>query len=116
MDRRRARLGDPEGENLHVEVSVRDRGDGGFAPAVGVTARLAAPDGTELGPLELRLLWHPMIYQYGRNMTLPADGEYTLRVRIEPPAFMRHDELNGRRFLNPVEVAFDRVQVKRGRD
>jgi PfpI family intracellular protease len=107
---------DPDGENLHLEVSVRDRGDGRFVPAVGVTATLTAPDGSVAGPFELPLLWHPMLYHYGRNVTVPTDGDYALRVRIDPPAFMRHDEINGRRFLEPVEVEFDRVQVERGKD
>jgi hypothetical protein len=40
---------DPDGADLHLEVSVRDRGDGRFVPAVGVTAILIAPDGTEVG-------------------------------------------------------------------
>jgi hypothetical protein len=30
-------------------------------------------------------------------------------VRIEPPAFMRHDRTNGRRFAAPVEVEFPDV-------
>jgi hypothetical protein len=85
-------------------------------PAVGVSATLAARDGTEVGPFDLPLLWHPMLYHCGRNVTVPADGEYTLRIRIDPPAFMRHDEVNDKRFLDPVEVAFDRVRVERGRD
>jgi len=47
-----------------------------------------------------------MIYHYGRNWTVPMDGEYTSRVRVEPPTFMRHDEVNGRRFTEPVDVEF----------
>ena len=46
----------------------------------------------------------PKTYHYGRNWKVPGDGEYTLRVHIEPPTFMRHDELNGRRFEEPVDV------------
>jgi len=57
-----------------------------------------------------------MIYHYGRNWILPADGDYTMRVKIEPPTFMRHDEVSGRRFLEAVEVEFSGVQVKRGQD
>jgi hypothetical protein len=41
---------------------------------------------------------------------------YRLRVRVEPPTFMRHDEVNGRRFTSPVEVESDDVAVKRGQD
>ena len=34
---------------------------------------------------------------------MPGTGEYTLRVRIEPPAFPRHDKINGCRFVEPVD-------------
>lgn len=107
---------DPGDANLHVEISVRDRGDGRLVPGVGVTVTLVAPDGEEVGTHDHPLLWHPMIYHYGRNWKLPADGGYTMRVRIEPPRFMRHDEVNGKRFLEPVETEFSGVKVKRGRD
>ena len=67
-------------------------------PCLKVTGTLIDPDGNEVGTHEHELLWHPMIYHYGRNWTVPADGEYTLKVHIEPPTFMRHDEINGCRF------------------
>ena len=105
---------EPEEENLHVEVSVRDAADGRFVPAVRVTATLIAPDGTEVGTHEQPLLWHPMIYHYGRNWKVPEDGRYKLRVHVDPPRFMRHDDINGRRFQESVRVEFDEVQVQRG--
>jgi len=105
-----------EDENLHVEVSVRDASDGRFVPSVKVIATLTDPDGTEVGTHEQPLLWHPMIYHYGRNWHVPKDGHYRLHVRVEPPTFMRHDEVNGTRFYSVVEVDFDNVQVKRGVD
>ena len=105
---------EPEGENLHLEVAVRDAGDGRFVPTLKVEATLIAPDGTEVGTYEHPLLWHPMLYHYGRNWTVPADGEYTLRVHIDPPTFMRHDEVNGRRFLKPVDIEFTGVKVTQG--
>lgn len=107
---------DPGEENLHVEVAVRDGGDGRFVPgrpSVGNPDRSA---GNDLGTHEQPLLWHHIIYNYGRNWSVPSDGEYTLRVRVEPPTFMRHDEVNGRRFVEPVEVEFRNVKVKRGQD
>jgi hypothetical protein len=107
---------DPLSEDIHLEVSLRDRGDGRFVPAAGVTATLTAPDGSQAGPFELPMLWHPMLYHYGRNVPVPASGEYALRIRIEPPGFMRHDAVNGRRFLEPFEVEFERVQVQVGKD
>lgn len=107
---------EPESENLHLEVSVRDRADGRFVPALRVNATLTAPGGESVGPVELPLLWHPMIYHYGRNLELPADGDYTVTVHIDPPTFMRHDEVNGRRFAQPVDVEFRNVKVERGQD
>jgi uncharacterized protein involved in high-affinity Fe2+ transport len=107
---------EPEDENLHVEIAVCDASDGRFVPGLTVTATLIDPDGNAVGTHEHPLLWHPMIYHYGRNWEVPADGEYTLEVRIEPPAFHRHDEINGRRFANPVETTFTAVKVQRGQD
>jgi hypothetical protein len=107
---------EPGEENLHVEIAVRDAGDGRFVPGLRVVVTLIGPDGQEVGTHEQPLLWHPMIYHYGRNWTVPADGEYTLRARIEPPTFMRHDEVNGCRFREPVDVEFQGVRVQRGQD
>jgi hypothetical protein len=107
---------EPDDENLHLEIAVRDAADGRFIPGVRVTATLVAPDGTEVGTEEHPLLWHPMIYHYGRNWRVPGDGEYTLRVNVDPPEFARHDEINGRRFTEPVEVEFAGVDVKTGQD
>jgi hypothetical protein len=76
---------EPDGENLHLEISVRDRSDGRFVPGVRVLATLIGPDGKLIGPYEHPLLWHPMIYHYGRNWRLPGDGEYTLCVHVDPP-------------------------------
>ncbi|MFC4627365.1 hypothetical protein ACFO6V_03910 [Promicromonospora alba] len=42
------------------------------------------------------------------------DGGYTLRVHVDPPTFMRHDEINGRRFTEPVDVEFAGVRIERG--
>lgn len=107
---------DPGQSNLHVEIAVRDGGDGRFVPGARVFVTLVAPDASEVGTHEHPLLWHPMIYHYGRNWQLPVDGSYTMRVRVEPPTFMRHDRVNGKRFMEPVEVEFTGVKVRRGQD
>ena len=104
----------PEEENLHLEVSVRDRADGRFVPGLTVTATLIDGDGKEVGSHRQPFLWHPWLYHYGRNWTVPGDGSYRLRVRIEPPDFPRHDKINGCRFAEPVQVEFERVAVETG--
>jgi uncharacterized protein involved in high-affinity Fe2+ transport len=105
---------EPRDENLHLEVTVRDAADGRFVPDLTVHASLVAPDGREVGTHRQPLLWHPMIYHYGRNWRVPGDGRYRLRVRVDPPQFPRHDRINGRRFAEPVEVQFDDVEVRTG--
>jgi hypothetical protein len=105
---------EPEEENLHVEIAVCDLSDGRFVPCLTVTGTLVDPDGNEVGTHVHEMLWHPMLYHYGRNWKVPADGTYTLKVRVEPPTFMRHDDVNGCRFKEPVETTFTNVQVERG--
>jgi len=102
----------PVDENCHVEVCVRDGADGRFVPGLDVTVTLVHPDGKEVGTHEQPFLWHPWLYHYGRNWQVPEEGAYTVRVRVEPPAFMRHDHENGRRFLEPVEVEFADVPIE----
>lgn len=104
----------PGDTNAHVEVAVCDAADGRFIPGLEVSATLVSPSGQELGPFSQELVWHPMLYHYARNWSLPEDGEYTLRVHVEPPTFMRHDEINGRRFTAPVDVEFTGVPIHRG--
>lgn len=103
-----------EEENVHVEVAVRDASDRRFIPALKVYATLIGEDGKEVGTHRQPYLWHPWLYHYGRNWTVPGDGEYTLRVRIEMPEFPRHGKKNGRRFAEPVEVEFEGVKIKTG--
>ena len=104
----------PGDTNAHVEVAVCDVADGRFIPGLSVSATLVTPSGSELGPLSQELVWHPMLYHYARNWRLPEDGTYTLRVHVDPPTFMRHDEINGRRFAAPVDVEFTGVSIERG--
>ncbi len=106
----------PEEENCHVEVSVRDRADHRFLPGLEVEATLLDGDGTEVGTHPMPFLWHPWLYHYGRNWKVPGDGVYTLRVRIAAPDFHRHDEKNGRRYAEDVEVEFPDVEIATGRD
>ena len=105
----------PQTENLHLEISVRDRSDGRFVPGLTVDATLIEAEGQVIGTHRQPFLWHPWLYHYGRNWEVPGDGSYWLRVRIEPPEFPRHDKINGRRYAEPVEVEFENVRVETGR-
>lgn len=107
---------EPEEENLHVEVSVRDGADGRLVPGLEIHATLVGPDGEEVGTHRQPFVWHPWIHHYGRNWVVPGDGRYTLKVRIDPPDFPRHDRKNGKRYAETVTVEFDDVTVETGQD
>jgi hypothetical protein len=101
-------------ENGHLEVA--DAGDVRFIPYLDVEATLVGADGHEIGPLEVPFVWHPGLYHYGRNIHVPGEGTYTLRVRLAPPEFTRHDHVNGRRYADPVEVEFGGIHITPGRE
>ncbi len=105
---------EPEEKNVHLEISVRDGADGRFVPALKVHATLIDEGGREIGTHEQPFLWHPWLYHYGRNWNVPGDGNYTLRVHIDPPEFGRHDKKNGLRYMEPVDVEFTNVKIKTG--
>jgi uncharacterized protein involved in high-affinity Fe2+ transport len=56
------------------------------------------------------------VHHYGKNLKLPGDGRYTLHLRIAPPTFMRHDEVNGERYAETVAVTFEDVQLQTGQE
>jgi len=106
---------EPTDDNVHVEISVRDRADGRFVPGLEVFATLIDAKGNEIGTHRQSFLWHPWLYHYGRNWKVPGEGKYTLRVRIEPPTYPRHDKINGKRYTRPVSVEFREVRIETGR-
>ncbi len=77
-------------------------------------ATLIDADGNIIATHPQPFLWHPWLYHYGRNWEVPGDGTYTLRVRIDPPMFMRHDSTNGKRYAERVEIEFKNVKIETG--
>ena len=105
---------EPGDANAHLEIIVRDRGDGRFVPGLSVWVTVIDDEGHEVGDRVHPMFWHPLAYHYGRNWRVPKDGHYSLRVRIDPAGFPRHDRVNGRRFVAPVEVEFRDVLIVTG--
>jgi hypothetical protein len=106
---------EPQQENAHLEIAVRDGEDGRLVPQLKVYLTLIDSAGRVVGTHEQPFLWHPWLNHYGRNWIVPAEGDYSVRVRIEAPLFPRHDKKNGCRFAEPVEVEFSGVHIKPGR-
>jgi hypothetical protein len=104
----------PRDENAHIEVVVRDAHDGRFLPGMDVYVSVFTEAGEEVGTHQQPFLWHPWLFHYGRNWTLPGDGTYRMAVHIKPPGFMRHDKLNGARYSNPVDIEWPDVRIETG--
>lgn len=104
----------PTDENAHIEVVVRDAHDGRFLPGMDVFVSVFTEAGEEIGTHQQPFLWHPWLFHYGRNWTLPGDGIYRMAVHVKPPAFMRHDKLNGARYSKPVDIEWPEVRIETG--
>jgi phosphoribosyl-AMP cyclohydrolase len=105
---------EPDGGNCHLEVTVMDADDGRFVSETTVRATMTDENGEDHGPFELPFLWHPGLYHYGSNVELP--GTCDVHVEVESPTFVRHDETNGDRYGESVEVTFEGVEVETGQD
>lgn len=101
----------PDQENKHFEISLRDGADDRFVYGATVFLTLTDDQGNELGRNELPLLWHPWLPHYGQNWYVPDGGNYDLKVEVLPPSTPRHDEVNGNRYRDPVEVVFKNVEI-----
>ena len=96
---------------------MTDAADGRFVPELTARATLSSNDGDEdVGPFEGPFIWHPGLHHYGKNVEVPGDGEYDLTIEVDPPEFMHHDEENGDRYAESVEVTFEGVEVEKGQD
>ncbi|PSL57373.1 Fe2+ transport protein [Saccharothrix carnea] len=104
----------PEDANGHLEIAVADAGDGRFVPGLDITVTVSH-DGRQVLNTRLPFLWHPFLHHYGANFVMPGEGNYDVQVHIDPPGFMRHDPVNGKRYGHPVEVSFLAVPFKPGR-
>ncbi len=106
---------EPSKENAHIEVVVCDARDTRFLPGLDVEVEVLDGSGKQVGRHKQPFLWHPWLYHYGRNWEVPGEGDYTFRVHVEPPPYMRHDKVNGKRFAAPADVEFKGIHIKPGR-
>lgn len=103
-----------ENENAHVEIAVADAIDGRFIPGLTVTVTITDSDGNDVGTYQLPYLWHPWLYHYGSNVKVPGTGQYKIDVNFDPPTYMRHDKVHGKRHSKRVETDF-MINIKTGR-
>jgi hypothetical protein len=104
----------PEEANAHFEIAVADSADGRFVPGLEISLSVLEGD-REVIRTELPFLWHPFLHHYGINARVPGEGPYTVRAVIEPPRYLRHDPVNGKRYPEQVEVEFENQHFTPGR-
>ncbi len=102
------------GDNAHLEVVVADGADRRFVPELRINVTLLDSQGSECGTFHLPFLWHPTMYHYGRDVHVPAEGDYTARVYIDVPEFERHDKTNGKRYTEAVVAEFRGIHIRPG--
>jgi hypothetical protein len=101
-------------ENAHIGIAVHDATDFHFVSGLTVYVTVVDKNGFSIGSFEHPLLQRPNLYHYGRNWILPGDGKYTLRVKIETPENMLHNEKSELTYPTTVEVVFKNVIIKTG--
>jgi hypothetical protein len=104
-----------EGKNQHIEIVVQDKGDKRFIPSLEVYCKLHDEEDTIVSEFQIPFVWHPFLYHYGINITIPKEGTYFAEVTIKKPTFGRHDETYGKRYQKDVTVKLGPVSLKPGR-
>lgn len=105
---------EPDDANCHLLVAVMDTADNRFIPYLDVQATFHDEDDTAYGPYDLPFTWHPGLYHYGRNVRLPGDGTYDIRIRVDAPSFERLDRTNGSRYIRPAAAVFENTTITTG--
>lgn len=105
---------DPRDANCHLMVAVMDTDDHRFIPYCDVNATIFGENNDTHGPWDIPFTWHPYLYHYGRNIALPGDDTYDVRIQVNPLMFPRHDRENGNRYAHPVEVVFQNAELQTG--
>ncbi len=99
-------------ETNHVEILPFEAESGLLVPdmRIDLTILDEAGEVVESKPLAL---YRGEFYNYTNNFSLTSNGVYTLRAKLNPPDFRRHDagEAEGKVFTEPVTVEFENVQI-----
>lgn len=102
-------------ENIHVEVVVQDKDDKRFIPHLDIFCKLYDEDKKEVANLHIPFIWHPFLFHYGMNTTIPRKGKYTAEITIKKPLFHRHDQTYGMRYQKDVTILLGPLLLTPGR-
>jgi uncharacterized protein involved in high-affinity Fe2+ transport len=97
--------------DLHVEIVVQDRDDRRFVPHLEVSAKVYDKEHKVITESEAPFMWHPYIFHYGFDMTVPDEGDYFIEVRIKAPKFHRHKKDHGKRYSDDIEIKLSPLRL-----
>ncbi len=103
---------EPQQQNVHVDVIVKDVLDGRFLPGLNVVATLLDGRGGQAASSHLPFVWDPEQNHYGANVCVPESGAYLLQVHVHPATFNRTDKELGKRFVGDAHVSFENVRIE----
>jgi len=101
------------GETHHIEILPIEADTGRLVPEVPIRVEVVDEAGEVVDAKALRF-FYAEFFHYANNFSIPEQGNYTLRARIEPPTFLRHGEqTDGPALAEGAEVEFEGVELKR---
>ncbi|OGH99682.1 MAG: hypothetical protein A2104_05100 [Candidatus Melainabacteria bacterium GWF2_32_7] len=98
--------------NIHFEVFLRDARSRTILPYSNVVLGIYDQNNRLVESKPMAFMWHPVTgYHYGNNFTVPATGNYSVRINATPPEFARANKALGNRWCQPVSVTYTNVRL-----
>lgn len=99
--------------NQHLEVVLTNTIDQRPLPNAVVRVSIYDENNRLIETKTMAMLWATVGYHYGNNFTIPAAGNYNVKVDVvTPPMFARHHKQLGNRFFKTETVTFKNVALK----
>lgn len=102
---------EPQEENAHICVVVKDAQSGDPLPGLTIDTTLLDRRGGRAASATLTYLWDTVHPHYGANVKVPPEDGYLLQIHVFPPTFSRFDKERGKRFAGGADVQFEGIAI-----
>ena len=101
---------EPDG-NIFLSVAIRDGYDGRIVPGLEVKGQILTSDSSLVDQEVLDFGIHPLLNRYGANFEIPEEGNYVIKIEVDPAQFWRHDPVNGDRYSGKTIAVFNSKNI-----
>lgn len=102
------------GETHHIEIIPIESATGRIVPDVPIQLEVVDSAGAVVDSKSLNF-YYSEFFHYANNFSVPQEGTYTLRARLDAPTFLRHGEATEPPALGEgAQVTFTGVELKHG--